>query len=98
MRKNTLEVFGAWMQGRERKRGRMSIWTDGETVYSYGTALLTRTEDGELIFNATKYSVTTSCQQNNLRELMEENYLHPVVIENVAMWQGDLTRFVSVEV
>jgi hypothetical protein len=86
------------MQGRERIRSR-SIWTDGETVYSYGTALLTRiNEEGrgdcELIFNATKYSVTTSRQQNDLRELMEENYLYPAVVENVDMWQGDLTRFV----
>lgn len=99
MRKNTKEVFQAWVQGKKRQRSR-SIWTDGGTIYSYGTALLTRiNEEGrgdcELIFNATKYSVTTSCQQNDLRELMEENYLHPVTVDDVAMWQGDLTRFVG---
>ena len=97
MRKNTLEVFEAWVQGEECKRSR-SIWTNGARVYSYGTVLIDRTEDGELIFNATKYSVTTSRQQNELRYLMGENYFEALDVDGVYMGCGDLRPFASVEV
>lgn len=69
MRKNTQEVFAAWEKGKAC-RSSDSIWTDGVSIYSYNTALLTRKADGMLILNATKYSNTTSRQQSDLREML----------------------------
>ena len=76
MRKNTQRIWNAFQQGerlgmrRSYTNGPKSIWTDGETIYSYGTALLTRTPSGMLILNATKYSPTTTRHQSGLRTLL----------------------------
>jgi hypothetical protein len=69
MRKNTVQVFGAWLKGDENRK-QNSIWTDGDTIYSYGTAIATHGDNlGEVFMNRTKYSNTTSQHQNNLAVL-----------------------------
>lgn len=67
MRENTREVAEAWQAG-QPCRGSESIWTDGESVYSYQTCIAT--DDPELgrILNRSSYSVTTSAHQNGLAE------------------------------
>lgn len=62
MRKNLSEAYAAW-QERRPCRPAVSCWTDGQTLYSYDTAILTRAGDGRIILNRTKYSATTSQQQ-----------------------------------
>lgn len=61
MRKNCAQVLDAWNNGRACSPAQ-SIWTDGVTIYSYSTAIVT----GRVrpIVNMTKYSVTTSTHQN----------------------------------
>ena len=91
MRKNTVEVFQAWFLGRECRKHR-SIWTDGETVYSYGTAIATNPEtflDEMVIFNATKYSPTTSAHQNGIRKLVEFEGLPMVTVDGVPIGSDD---------
>lgn len=78
MRKNTQEAFRAFEAG-EAKKVAQSIWTDGETIYSYSTALLARRDNGSLVFNATRYSVTTTIHQNGLRELLRGQKYDSVV-------------------
>ena len=70
MRKNLGVVFDAW---RHRRPCHLtgSCWTDGTTLYSYNTAILTRAGDGQVILNGTTYSKTTSEQQNALRAVLE---------------------------
>lgn len=62
-RRNIFEVFHAWLAGKPKSDG--AINTDGETIRSYGTAILARTRKG-LIFNATSYSQTTTIHQNGI--------------------------------
>jgi hypothetical protein len=52
--------------------GRPSLWTDGVTVWSYGTAILQRTASGAVLFNATTYSKTTSRRQWDILEMVRE--------------------------
>lgn len=65
MRVNTARVIKAWREGR-RDRREASVWTDGVSIYSYGTAILAPLCDG-LAFNAEKYSRTTSAHQSAIR-------------------------------
>jgi hypothetical protein len=65
MRKNAQAVIAAFNAGKSKSFP--SISTDGTTIYSYATALLTREADGRHIYNDTKYSRTTSTQQTSLR-------------------------------
>jgi hypothetical protein len=71
------DVYRAWKMGRACKPG-SSIWTNGETVYSYSTAIL-RHKNLVPVLNVRKYSVTTSRHQNALRELLRDVYNTPVV-------------------
>jgi hypothetical protein len=66
MRKNTQQAVKAWRAGKAL-RPAQSVWTDGTTIFSYGTALLTRRADGMLVMNLTKYSRTTTVHQNGLK-------------------------------
>lgn len=67
MRQNARAVLEAWRND-VPKRAAQSIWTDGENIWSYGTCIATPDPDapGQLIFNQTPYSVTTSGHQSAL--------------------------------
>ena len=78
MRKNTQEVYRAWKMGRALHRCR-SIWTDGETVYSYSTPIL-RYKLGAPMMNMVKYSRTTSNHQNSLTALLADAYSTSITI------------------
>lgn len=71
MRKNLRLVLTSFQQERTRV-GTASIWTDGASIFSYNTCILTRltaTEEhplGQVVRNMTKYSHTTTEQQNSL--------------------------------
>lgn len=69
MRKMTIDVYQAWKAGKARKPG-SSIWTDGETVYSYNTPIMRRVKGEHIVLNVRKYSVTTTRHQNGLQELL----------------------------
>lgn len=70
MRLNTRRVYDAWKAGKDAGDG--SIWTNGVSIYSYGTTILTRTHrhegrrPGEVVLNYTSYSHTTTEQQGGL--------------------------------
>lgn len=65
MRKNCQQVVRAFDSGKAL-RPAASIHTDGETIYSYNTAILTRHPggNGKVILNRTRYSTTTTIHQN----------------------------------
>ncbi len=72
MRKNAQQTMDAWHAGRSNQRAQ-SIWTDGISIFSYGTCLVTPVDVAvfddvaPFIFNATRYSVTTSIHQSGIR-------------------------------
>jgi hypothetical protein len=75
MRKNTSETLHAWRAGRPYGRAGDSVWTDGESVYSYDTCIVAPAVtvpleiDGgtytveRFPLNVTEYSRTTSEKQ-----------------------------------
>ncbi len=65
MRVNVKRVLEAWGQGKSLNLG--SISTDGNRIFSYSTVIVERLESGAILSNTTKYSSTTSQQQNSLR-------------------------------
>ncbi len=74
MRKNCKRAYKAWTDSKALRPAK-SIWTDGETLWSYGTPLLALAENGEtVVFNATRYSVTTSIHQSALRAELRLEY------------------------
>ena len=68
MRKNTQAVLEAWDVSEPKGKRGDSIWTDGNTVYSYNTWILAHNamQNGFEV-NVTKYSATTSRQQNEIQ-------------------------------
>jgi len=64
MRKNTEAVFSAWL--RQMPLAGTSISTDGMSIFSYRTAILSRSGNHRYTFNQKKYSSTTSRQQSDL--------------------------------
>lgn len=75
MRQNTQKAFNAWNVGKVYRapgRNGSPIWTDGRSIYSYSTPILQRADDavGPARLNVSRYSVTTSQQQNGLRSLL----------------------------
>lgn len=63
-RRNIFEVFEAWQDNRPRTKGAIS--TDGDTVYSYGTAIAARSHDGRIVVNRSRHSKTTTNHQNGI--------------------------------
>ena len=65
MRANARKALTAWEAGK-RWRGAESIWSDGVSIWSYRTEIMTRDADGRVLLNVTRYSPTTSRHQNAL--------------------------------
>lgn len=83
MRKNCQRTIDAWMNGKPFGARGDSIWTDGDGIYSYATWIVCRSEGGPFLFNATKYSQTTTTHQNAIRAYMEGDGFNLLVYDNV---------------
>lgn len=86
MRKNTKNVFNAWVKGHSEKK-QNSIWTDGYKIYSYNTPILQYNDSGAIVIDMSKYSRTTTNHQNSIRRMCQETHIeyleavcsHPVI-------------------
>lgn len=78
MRKNATAALSAFAKG-HALRPSPSIHTDGETLFSYDTALAVMADAQTVVLNATRYSATTSTQQHAVR--MHAHYGDLTVIE-----------------
>jgi hypothetical protein len=74
MRTQLAKVLAAFNATTEAKQSK-SFWTDGDSIYSYGTCLLTRVHDAAeqgsdvvrgSVLNLTRYTRTTTQYQNEL--------------------------------
>lgn len=87
MRKNVREVMEAWNENRKcDPKGAGTVWTDGDVVYSYSTAILADVGDGRYYLNLTKYSATTSQHQSGIRGWL--NARGGVILENLVEVDG----------
>lgn len=81
MRKNLKETFDSWKSSSSRKISKDSVSTDGVFIYSYSTPILRWIIPGAVaVLNETRYSKTTSSQQNGLRYLLHR---HDILFEEV---------------
>ena len=81
MRKGTLTVIRAFEHGVSAHPSR-AIWTDGTSIYSYDTCLLTGDPvTGEFILNRSSYTNTTSQHQTALAV-----YFRPAVVLHGLRW------------
>ena len=76
MRKNCERAYKAWSDGRAL-RPAPSIWSDGNTLWSYWTAIAAVDPARSMIvLNRTSYSKTTTIHQNALAYVMRfEDYV-----------------------
>lgn len=74
--KTNQEVADAWAMGYSAKSSNM--FTDGETIYSYGYHFpIAKKVNGYVLFNHTRYSVTTSKHQCHVRRAMRYSNVIP---------------------
>lgn len=84
MRKNCERTINAWLNDRPHGKRGDSIWTDGDGIYSYATWIVCECADkSRFLFNATKYSQTTTTHQNAIRAYMESRGFDLWVYDNV---------------
>ena len=71
------EVASEWASGRAAVGSNM--YTDGITIWSYGThfPMATKTTDGKIVMNLNKYSSTTSKHQSYVRRHCEPDLFMP---------------------
>lgn len=65
MRKNLFQALGAFRSGETKKFGSLS--SKHNSIFSYNTCILTKSDSGEIILNVSRYSPTTSRQQHSLK-------------------------------
>ena len=70
MRRSTRRIAAAFREGRPLAISE-SLWTSGNAIYSYATCIAVKQTKRmrSVVLNGTKYSVTTSRIQAELREL-----------------------------
>ena len=74
MRQNLKKAYEAWNNGESYGNDGDTIWTNGHTIYSYHTAIVSDTEElKSVLFNGTHYSHTTTVQQLSLRYLLNRD-------------------------
>lgn len=84
MNSNAERVYRAFLSG-TIARPASALWTDGDTLYSYETAIITRTHDvtpngPRFVVNVTSYSKTTSAHRNGCVALLKGSY---VTVDNI---------------
>lgn len=87
MRVQNEKIIKAWLDGRKAtsrvrdiangvfvERG-ASISTDGKKLFSYWTPIAWR-EDGGVVVDMRKYSLTTTMQQSDLKQMLAERNIN----------------------
>lgn len=57
---NNQSVINAFALGKKGRSSNGNLYTDGTRLMNYSTCLAQRLSSGTILFNATKYSVSTS--------------------------------------
>jgi hypothetical protein len=67
--KGEIKAAEAFVAG-DSYHSKSAAWSDGLALWSYGTAIAVMLDQGSVVFNATKYSKTTSKHQNAARYVL----------------------------
>lgn len=80
-------------QFRKGEAGKGSaLWTDGQRLYSYGTVIAQRLDDGSIVGNITRYSVITSKHQ--FQAGVKGSLAHRL-LDNIPIGTKDLLPFLK---
>lgn len=98
MRKNCADALARWNAGTPSPASARggSIWTDGETLWSYGTALAVNVA-GLTVFNRTPYSRTTTTHQNALASVIAADIVTDAIPRGYGSERA-LTRLAEAEI
>lgn len=81
MRVNTRKALNAWNEGRSAHPAQ-AIHTDGVSIYSYGTCIVTL-HNNLVIVNMTKYSRTTTVHQNALAAVLPRGLAGKIEVDGL---------------
>lgn len=88
---NRHKAAEAFVNGQTSPRDRGSVFTDGRAIYSYGThfVMAYRDDEGNVLVNTDRYSVTTSRHQSALRGVLATNGYEPTgyVVNGFEVWR-----------
>ena len=90
---SNVDLINAFINGQTAQNG--SMRTDGAKLFSYATCIAQKTKDG-VLFNVCKYSRTTSRQQTNTRQALENGKHHFIEVGkecHICRGTSDLTRY-----
>lgn len=86
MRRQLEQVLEAWLES-EKCRPADAIWTDGDSIFSYGTCLLTWVKTGDderaYVINGTRYSPTTTRYQNDIIADATRSGVEFVIVQDI---------------
>lgn len=86
-------LINAFLKGDYATNG--SMHTDGTRLFSYATCIAQKTPDG-MIFNACKYSPTTSKQQTyTIRAFIDHKVNYKTIDSGVLRGEYDLARHIK---
>ena len=77
------DLINAFVYNRNYEGKTGSMTAKNGKLYSYNTCIAQHTEDGRLIINNTRYSVTTSKQQGYLRTAAKNHHNKVECVENI---------------
>ena len=84
------KVVDNFLKGQGGKTGNKSLSTDGKQLKSYDTVIAIRQANGTILVNNTKYSSTTSAQQNILmQKLKADNHKYEVTGGKARGYEGE---------
>lgn len=84
------EVVNRFLNGESSHTGNQSLSSNGKELKSYNTTIAVRQSNGTILVNNTKYSSTTSSQQNYLlSELKKNNHKYEVTGGKDRGYQGE---------
>ena len=88
---NNQQVINAFAKGKTGRSSNGNLYSTGDKLINYCTCIAQRLQDGTIVVNSTKYSISTQKLQTWTRKTIK-NYKE---VTNIPINTYDLGRFVS---
>lgn len=85
-----LQVIEAFVERSNNKAKATNLYIAGNKLVNYQT-IIAQHVDGKVLFNKTKYSMSTTTIQNQVKRLLQEHSYNIEELENVPMNCQDLS-------
>ena len=92
---NNQSVINAFICSKSAKSSNGNLKSFGNKLVSYYTTIAQRLDDGTIVLNRTKYSVSTSKIQTWLLTDVVKNRLKDKEVYNVPLGTSDLTKYMK---